>query len=86
MEVIKQGKKPTEKTYTGTCSNCRSQVRFRGSEATNVSHDRDGEVAHANCPVCGAVFWGYPETKPDPDRCSYCGQSAGSSDCQRSHA
>lgn len=39
-------------TYTCTCRNCGSELRFEQSEGTFVPDSRDGSFYKFNCPVC----------------------------------
>lgn len=52
MEIIKRGKHPDEQKYDGTCRNCKTEVRFKKSEAEYVSDQRDGDFLRVRCPLC----------------------------------
>jgi hypothetical protein len=59
MEIIKEGKIPAEREHTGTCGNCRCQVRFKEKEARFVSFPRNESAWVVKCPTtgCGKEIW-----------------------------
>lgn len=52
MKVLKQGLKPTERWYKGTCYSCGTEVEFQRKEAELVSDQRDGDYVKVKCPTC----------------------------------
>jgi hypothetical protein len=53
-EIITPGQLPSEKTYTVTCSNCRTMFKFKQGEARyNNGDQRDGDYLTINCPLPG---------------------------------
>lgn len=59
-EILKRGELPEERKYQGTCSNCKSEIRF-GHGEVNHSHSydpRDGvSIFEATCPVCSKKMY-----------------------------
>lgn len=52
-EILKRGELPEERKYQGTCSNCKSEIRFGHSEVHHSYDQRDGgSIFKATCPVC----------------------------------
>jgi len=52
MKIIKQGKRPEDRIWDGTCTNCGSILQAHQHEL-NITHDpRDGYLGDAECPVC----------------------------------
>jgi endogenous inhibitor of DNA gyrase (YacG/DUF329 family) len=58
MEIIKRGTLPSERQYSGTCSTCGTQVKFKEGEARFHSDQRDGDFITVDCPVCGKIIYG----------------------------
>lgn len=52
IEIIKRGKPPGEIGYEVTCHNCKSELRFKGSDAKYSNDQRDGNYLSIDCPVC----------------------------------
>lgn len=60
IEVVRRGKKPSEKKCEGTCHYCKTEVRFLVGDAIRESHDqRDGSTYVVKCPECGQEIYGY---------------------------
>lgn len=51
MDIVKRGSLPENREYNGTCVHCRTEVRFKRSEAT-LHSDRDGSFVKVECPTC----------------------------------
>lgn len=60
MEIIRRGIAPGERSYTGTCATCRTELRFKQSEAKHSPDQRDGGY-YVDCPVCRGSVWGRQE-------------------------
>lgn len=76
MKVIKRGTPPSEKIWTGTCGNCKSEMEEVESDLRNrrTGNQFDGPMAHETCPVCEAKFWIYPKAvvkRPKPEPSTY---------------
>lgn len=56
MEIIFRGQEPHKKVHTGTCTNCKTRVRYEEWEGTIVYDQRDGDYIKVPCPVCGRVI------------------------------
>jgi len=55
MKVLEQGTWPKESTkHVGTCTVCKSRVRFNNDEVHPLDDDSDKaiRISFANCPVC----------------------------------
>ena len=52
MEIISYGTLPST-LHDATCSNCKTQFRFKESEAQMVSDPRDGNYWTIKCPLSG---------------------------------
>lgn len=52
MEIIKRGPTINEKSYQATCYNCKSLIRFRGSESENHVDSTGRTWGIISCPVC----------------------------------
>lgn len=52
MEIIKRGERPEDKVYDGKCTHCKTEVRFKASEARSSHYPRDGALLVVTCPVC----------------------------------
>jgi hypothetical protein len=61
VEILKRGTPPAERTFRGTCYECKSEVRAKAGEIQVVHEDRDGEFGRGGCPVCGTGMVFYPE-------------------------
>lgn len=60
IEVIKQGVPPEERRVQGTCTNCKSELRWKASDGVHGADQRDGDYNMVLCPVCKSkVFGGY---------------------------
>jgi len=57
VEIIKEGKKPSDKSYEAKCRECETTFRFKRSEAGYVSDQRDGDALVIACPLCNARVW-----------------------------
>lgn len=59
MEIIKRGKKPSDRTYAGTCKDCGTRVKFKRSEAKYHPSFRSGDAdcLSVKCPECGVEIW-----------------------------
>ena len=53
MEILKEGKNPSDKKYEGECHTCETLVSFKRSEAKYTPDQRDGDFLTVECPVCG---------------------------------
>ena len=54
MDILKRGIPPSERTYIADCRTCKSQIKFKRTEAKLTSDQRDGDYLNIVCPVCGA--------------------------------
>lgn len=52
IEVIKKGIKPEDRMVQGTCSNCKSEMRWKASDGKQQSDQREGDWNEIQCPVC----------------------------------
>jgi hypothetical protein len=52
MKIIKPGKKPEDKDYSGECHNCGCEFEFKAKEAEYISDQRDGDIYRIQCPTC----------------------------------
>lgn len=61
MEIIFRGKTPAENTYTVSCYNCKSIIRYKGSEIVQTHYDQREGTSHTlgDCPVCGVALYNY---------------------------
>lgn len=57
MKIIREGAKPENDTYRGTCARCDTEIEFLRREAEYVSDQRDGESLKIACPTCGRYIW-----------------------------
>lgn len=46
MEIIFRGQEPHKKVHTGTCTNCKTKVRYEEWEGTIVYDQRDGVLSY----------------------------------------
>lgn len=54
MEIIKRGNVPSERIWQGTCRACKSIVRAKQSELTNIRDEQreNTQFSWEVCPVC----------------------------------
>lgn len=52
MKIIKQGKLPEDKTYSGECNHCECEFEFQAKEAKYTTDQRDGDFYSIACPTC----------------------------------
>lgn len=66
MEIIKRGTPPEDREYEGTCTDCRTEVRFKQSEASSSNDPREGPLYFVGCPVCikGTIFGTHVPPRP----------------------
>lgn len=53
MEIVYRGVEPRKIVYDGTCSHCKTRVRFEQWEGIITYDQRDGDFISVTCPVCG---------------------------------
>ena len=53
MEILFRGTPPSAREHTGTCSCCKTQVKFKQAEGKVTYDQRDGNYVAITCPVCG---------------------------------
>lgn len=51
MEILFRGQLPSERLYTGECSNCSTRIKFKESEASYSGTPSD-PYPYVACPVC----------------------------------
>lgn len=54
VDVLRRGELPEEKIKIVTCTDCKSELRFKISEAKIVSDPRDGNFYVIDCPICSS--------------------------------
>lgn len=60
MRTIKQGVKPEEKKYIGTCGTCAGKYEAQQSELETVYDPKDQvDLWSAKCPCCGHTVYFY---------------------------
>lgn len=52
VRIVKLGKLPSEKVYSGKCTNCKTEVEFKRGAANYVPDQRDGDMLQVSCPLC----------------------------------
>lgn len=52
MEIIKRGTPPDEIEYEAKCNNCKTEIKFKRSEAVVTFDQREGDYMSISCPVC----------------------------------
>ncbi len=52
MKILKEGKRPEEKVYRHTCTNCKTLFEFLAKEGKTIYDQRDGNFITINCPLC----------------------------------
>lgn len=57
MKIIKQGQKPEDKVYRGTCRRCHTEIEFSQAEATYVPDQREGDYLTIHCPTCSGQIY-----------------------------
>lgn len=63
MEVVKRGVRPEDIDWSGICQSCKSEVRAKGHEMTNIQQGGqmdDGPWSWEQCPVCGKKICFHP--------------------------
>lgn len=63
MRVVRQGIRPEDRKYTGTCTRCKSVIESVEKELNAEFDAREGSwFGRAACPVClaGMVFYPTP--------------------------
>ncbi len=58
MEIIFRGKHSNTDTFVGTCSKCKTKVRFNRSEAKQSNDQKGGFLIYVQCPVCNYAIYG----------------------------
>lgn len=53
MEIIEEGKLPSDKKFQARCPNCKTLFRFLAGEATIMYDQRDGNYFYILCPLRG---------------------------------
>lgn len=67
MEILSEGKLPSERKYTGTCGNCHTRVRFTQGEA--CSSGPPDPCFYVPCPKCKHTnIVGRAERGPAPNQ------------------
>ena len=66
MEILKEGKLPSERLIRGKCTLCRAEVQWKQSEGQVQSH-RNEDYWFINCPTpkCGRQISGSPVKNND---------------------
>jgi hypothetical protein len=57
VEILKEGKLPSERKHVCICATCSTKFKFAESEANYVSDQRDGDAWAIHCPVCKTGCW-----------------------------
>lgn len=58
IKIIKVGREPDLKEYTGVCRHCQTEVEFQQQDGI-VTHDqRDGDFITVTCPLCQNNIYG----------------------------
>jgi hypothetical protein len=52
IKIVRRGELPEEKIYRGTCSYCKTEFTFNGSDGKFRSDQRDGDYYEIDCPLC----------------------------------
>lgn len=60
MKILRRGIPKSEHLFEGECSHCKSVMQEKRGNLKPTQDQRDGEFAHATCPVCGADFVMHP--------------------------
>ncbi len=53
VQITKHGTLPTEKLYSATCPNCRTEFVFQKKDAKFQSCQREGSWLEIQCPLPG---------------------------------
>ena len=60
MEILHRGTPPSEREYRGSCTNCKTVIKFKANEAKRHSDQRDGDFLSIGCPICnGTIYVNY---------------------------
>ena len=51
MKIIKQGKLPSKKIWTGTCMHCATEIECEQSETKSETHRNETDT-WVTCPTC----------------------------------
>lgn len=65
MHIIFRGTPPSERTYRGTCVQCKTVVEFLAGEA-RIEHERCETLHLVECPVCKGQIYGSPTKDTQP--------------------
>lgn len=63
MKIIKEGKLPEQKIYSGTCHYCNCEVEAEKWEWSFTYDQREGNFLQIDCPTigCGSIIESYLE-------------------------
>ncbi len=68
MDIIYRGTIPEEKSYTATCGNCGTKVKYKLKEVKVRYDPRDGDYHEFECPVCGKLVSTTPSLVPNNNK------------------